>query len=181
MRPDRSIYSLIAFLLAALIAVPANAAAIVGGTTKVTLTAAPTLTNAGISVAPTGTATVMVDSMGNPVVTFPITGGSVSDGGNALIEHNGSGLLFTSGSNSLALADFLINTASGTISGSATANGTLLGTVPLFSLGAGNTLALTQPASNAFNTVFGVNLPAGTVVGTASVNPVLGAVPEPAT
>lgn len=170
---------------AALAAAPASAASIVGGMTSVTLSAAPTLTSAGITVTPTGTATAMV-SGGIPTVTFPITGGTKNDStGALLINHNGSGLLFSNGTNSLATSNFVVDTASMLVSGnvSATIGGITnnLGSASLFNIVGGNTLTLTSAASGAFNTVFGVNLPAGTTVGTAKINALTGAVPEPGT
>lgn len=182
MRPAYSVLAYFAAGLATITAAPATAASIVGGSTSVTLTAAPTLTSLGIAVAPTGTATAMTNSSGQPVVTFPITGGSTNQmTGAATIFHDGSGLLFTSGTNSLGVGNFVIDTMSLLISGYATANGSTTADVPLFSIGAGNTLLLTQQASSAFGTVFDVNIPAGTQVGVARVNPITAAVPEPAT
>lgn len=182
MQPVRSLISVLVFALASIFTVPASAQNIVGGNTAVTLTSAPTLTSLGLSVAPTGSAKVALNGSGLPVATFPITGGSI-DGttGAALIEHNGSGLQFTSGSNSLSIYDFLINTSTDLVSGGATANGSILGSVPLFSIGSGDSLLLTSQASGAFSSVFGVNIAAGTQIGTAQVNPITAPVPEPKT
>ena len=164
-----------------LIASSANAAAVVGGSTSVTLTAAPTLTGAGLTVAPTGSATATVNG-GIPTVTFPITGGTQDDGtGALLLNHDGSGLLFTSGTNSLAIGNFVVDTTALLVSGDVVANNSDLGVQPLFDIMNGSSLALTSQASGAFNSVFGVNLPAGTVVGTAKINAVTAAVPEAAT
>jgi hypothetical protein len=170
-------------LTAAMSASSANAVPIVGGTTAVTLTAAPTLTAAGITVAPTGTATATI-SNGIPTVTFPITGGTQNDStGALLLNHDGSGLLFTaSGNRSLALSNFVVDTAMLTVSGNATANGTAIpGLTPLFNILVNNDLALTSQAAGAINTVFGTSLAAGTVVGNARINAVTAAVPEPGT
>lgn len=165
---------------AGMLSAPANATAIVGGTTSVTLTAAPTFTAAGLAVTPTGSAIPTV-SGGILTVAFPITGGTRNDStGALLLNHDGSGLLFSSGSNNLALGNFIVDTAASLVSGNATANGSALGVVPLFNIVAGSSLTLTSQASGAIGTVFSVSLPAGTTIGTARINAVA-AVPEPAT
>ena len=180
MKSIRSLLGALALGATALSAVPASGATITGGTTAVTLTSAPTLTALGLTVAPTGTATVAIDGSGLPVATFPITGGTIA-GGNAIIEHVGSGLLFTAGTSSLEIGNFRINTASSLLTGDAIANGTALGVVPLFTIGAGSTLLLTAQGSGAFRTVFNADVAAGTQIGVAAVNPIAAAVPEPAT
>lgn len=181
---SRSILATAALAATALFATPAAAADIVGGSTSVTLTAAPTLTAAGVSVAPTGSASVSL-SGGLPVVTFPITGGSTNPATNtALIFHNGSGLSFSNGLGAtLNIGNFVIDTSALTISGFASANGGAASNLTLFNLGSGNTLLLSSGAASAFNSVFGLNLAAGTQIGTASVNPITAtaAVPEPGT
>lgn len=167
-------------------AAPASAAStVVGGTTSVTLTAAPTLTSAGITVTPTGSAMAMV-SGSIPTVTFPITGGTKNDStGALLLYHDGSGLLFSNGTNSLATSNFVVDTASMLVSGnvSATIGGMTsdLGTASLFNIVGGNTLTLTSTASDAFSNLFKANLPAGTAVATVAINAQTGAVPEPGT
>ena len=171
-----------AALATAAISAPAGAQAIVtGGTTDVTLTAAPTLIDLGLDIGVTGTATVAVDGMGIPTVTFPITGGSVDASGNAIIYHEGSGLLFSTDTASLGIGNFVIDTAALLVSGDVTANGSDLGSVGLFTLGADNSLFLTAGAAGAFTSIFGAPDLTGANVGFATVNAQTQAVPEPGT
>jgi len=171
-----------AFALTALVATPASAANVIGGTTDVTLTAAPTLAGLGLSAAPTGTATVTTTA-GIPTFTFPITGGTINDStGAALINHDGSGILFSAGTSTLQIGNFLIDTAAAQVFGSAVINGsTTLTGVPLFTIGTGTSLSLTSQAAGAFTSVFGAPDLTGVNVGFARVNAVTAAVPEPAT
>ena len=128
---------------AAAFSTPATAAVVTGGTTDVTLTAAPTLTGLGLTATPTGTATVSTDASGIPTFTFPITGGSIDDITNdLLLYHDGSGILFTAGANSLEIGNFVIDTSALLVTGDAIANGSDLGAVPLFSIGSGGESAL---------------------------------------
>ena len=181
MKSVRSLMSALILSGSALAALPAGAATITGGTTAVTLTSAPSLASLGLSVSPTGTATVATDASGLPVVTFPITGGTTA-GGNAIIEHNGSGLLFSNGGGAtLGIGNFRIDTAAALITGDASANGSALGIVPLFKLAPGAQLLLTAEAAGAFQTVFNADVVENTIVGTAAVNPIAAGVPEPAT
>jgi len=179
---------LIQFLLTALFVlsmgvVSASADSIlVGGVTQVTLTSAPTLTSLGLAIAPTGTATVFTNSSGVPVASFNITGNSPAN----LIFHDGSGLRFSAGGNSLAISNFLINTATNTISGTVMVNGALVGNgINLFNIGSGLTLTLSSTALGAFGSTFGLNQATVTalstaVIGTARVIPA-SEVPEPGT
>lgn len=180
----RTVHRLLAagsLALAPMAFAPAAAATIIGGGTQVTLTAADTLTGLGLSFTPFGTASLL-PSDDDPIVSFLITGGSRDDTtGELLIEHDGSGLEFTAGGKSLRIGDFLIDTAAGLVSGSAIANGSALGVVPLFELGSGLTLLLTDEAAGAFTTVFGAPNLSGATIGTAVTVPVFAAaIPEPA-
>ena len=166
-------------LAATALTAPAHAVEIVGGDTDVTLDAAPTLAELGLDARATGTATVTVND-GIPTFTFPITGGEIEDG-NALIEHDGSGLELFNDSAVLSLSNFLIDTEALLVSGNVSANGMMLGVVPLFNIGSGLSLSLTEASSGAINTVFGVQLAPGTVIGTANPQPLTAAVPEPGT
>lgn len=180
MRIVRRLLAMSALALAPL--APASAATIIGGGTEVTLTAASTLTGLGLTFAPYGTASV-VPGPGDPVVSFLITGGSRDDvSGALLVRHNGSGLNFTAGSNTLRIGDFVVDTATNLLSGAVVANGSALGVVPLFNIGTGLTLTLTSQAAGAFTTVFGAPDLTGATIGTADVNAVFApvAVPEPA-
>jgi hypothetical protein len=174
-----------AALAAATLATPAAAATIIGGATEVTVTAAPALTGLGLSFAPFGTASVTTNSAGLPVASFLITGGTRDDlTGALLVRHDGSGLTFSSAGRTLSVGNFVIDTAAATVTATATANGSPLGTVPLFTIGSGLSLLLTPQAAGAFTTVFNAPNLAGTQFGTADVNavfaPTAAAVPEPA-
>lgn len=161
---------------------PANAQQnVTGGTTDVTLTAAPDLAALGLAAAPTGTATVALDGSGIPTFTFPITGGSIDAFGNALIFHDGSGILFSAGSNSLGIGSFVIDTEALLVSGDVLANGADLGSVGLFTIGSGTSLSLTADAAGAFTSIFGAPDLTGLNVGYAQVNAQTAPVPEPGT
>jgi hypothetical protein len=175
------VFAFAAMMSAIGVSMPATAATIVGGSTSVSLTAAPTLIGLGLGIAPFGTAGIAGSAP--PVATFLITGGSTS-GSNAIIRHDGSGLLFTAGTSSLSIGDFLINTALGKLTGKVIVNGTTtLMDVPLFDIGAGLKLNLTAEAAGAFTAVFGAPNLTGAEIGTATTNPVLQnavtPVPEP--
>ncbi len=174
-----------AFALAACaagVSIPASAATIVGGSTSVSLTSAPTLIGLGLTITNTGFSTLIGNNP--PVVTFLITGGSVDDDdGDAMIAHDGSGLRFSSGANFLSIADFLIDTDAGTITGNVNANGTLLPDVEIFTFDPALTLFLTGTAASAFTSIFGAPDLTGATIGTAVTNPITQAtaVPEPVT
>jgi hypothetical protein len=123
---------------------------------------------------------------------FPITGGRI-DAANARgqIPHSG-GLTLTKGETRVNLTDFIIDTT-GTapvLTGIVTANGSIVGRIPLFNLALpagitlplvlppgpeillieGNRMTLTQEAATALNGVFATTaFPAGFDVGIASV------------
>lgn len=182
---------LAAATFAAAVALPmaaqAQALPIIGGITAVTLTSAPTLSGAGLSVGTLGSALFSPGSAGTPLVYFPVTGGTldtVTFGGS--IEHAGSGLSLSSAASTLNLTDFTIDTVAGVLTGQAAVGSTALGAVPLFSLlPSGNivspfSLRLTSAAAGALTAVFGVPDLTGLEIGTANTIPVT-AVPEPAT
>lgn len=181
MRLFRNILAAAALVLGT--AAPAAAATIIGGGTAVTLTAAPALTGLGLSFAPFGSASLSNDPSGLPVVTFLITGGTITDDDEALIEHNGSGLRFSAGADVLDIGDFLIDSEAGAIFGFARANGTLLGTVALFTFDDDAlVLELSAQAAAAFTSVFGAPDLTGLEIGFADPNIVVGGVapiPEP--
>jgi PEP-CTERM motif len=174
--------------LAAAPAAQAQALPITGGITAVTLTAAPTLTAVGLSVAPLGSALVSPGSAGIPIAFFPITGGSIDTVTFAgSILHDGSGLALSSTSATVNLTNFVIDTTSGLLSGNVAVGGSALGVVPLFNIGSSGvatspfSLALTSAAAGALSTVFGIPNLTGAVLGTANTIPITSAVPEPAT
>ena len=167
--------------------VQAQALPIVGGITGVTLTSAPTLTGAGVSVGILGSAQFSPGSTGTPLVFFPVTGGSLNTATFAgSIEHDGSGLSLSSGGTTLNLTDFVIDTVALTLTGQASVGTTALGAVPLFNLSFGSNplspfnLALTSAGAGALTALFGLPDLTGLQIGTAATIPVT-AVPEPAT
>lgn len=162
-------------ICALLVPVFASAASITGNTTSVELTSAPTLTGLGISIQPVGIAAL--EAIG-PTAIFPITGGTIDDVTSAaLIEHDGSGLTLSVGTDSLLLLNFLIDTAQSTIFGDAVViddNGgvisaTALNDIDIFSL-TGLTLSLTGTAAGAIDGLFGVAGLTGFEIGTASLD-----------
>ncbi|OAN57600.1 hypothetical protein A7X12_06965 [Sphingomonas sp. TDK1] len=163
--------------------VAASAAPIIGGATAVDLTATKTFQMLGFGVTTYGTASSFM--VGNDIVAaFLVTGGTRNDSTGALVvEHNGSGLNFTSGGNTLSIGNFVIDTAAGIVRGSASANGAALGSnLSLFTLGANSALTLTNEAAAAFTTTLGGPSLAGATIGTATPTVVFGpsGVPEPA-
>jgi len=121
---------------------------------------------------------------------FPIVGGRL-DAANARgeIPHSG-GLKLTKGATQVILTDFIVDTtASPKLTGIVTANGSIVGRVPLFNLALpalslpltlppgpeillieGNRMTLTQEAATALNGVFGTTaFVAGFEIGIASV------------
>ena len=154
-----------------------HAVEVIGNETRVELTSAPTLIGTlGLSVQPVGIGTL--EAVG-PTAVFPITGGSVDDmSGAALVEHDGSGLILSAGRDSLALLNFLIDTAQSTIFGDAVViddtNGTIeasaLNDVPLFTFNAGLDLFLTGAAAGAIESLFGVPGLTGFEIGTAQLD-----------
>jgi len=168
-------------LLSGLIAIPASAAPLIlgGGTTTVDLVpgVVQTLTDAGLTVSPLGTAT-----LAGVTATFPITGGMIdTDTEMAEIFHNGSGLRFASGTEMLDLLNFVITASVTPGSESGLLTGEVLGTpgVPLFDIGPGLQLSLRSEAAGALTNVFGLPDLTGTVIGTAAAAPE--PVPEPST
>lgn len=162
--------------------VAASAAPILGGATAVDLTATSTFQSLGYALTTYGTASAF--TVGNDIVaTFLATGGTRDDKTGALyVEHNGSGLNFTSNGNTLSIGNFVVDTANGVVRGTAASNGTALGNVALFNLDANSMLTLTNEAANAFATTLGTPGLAGTTIGRAQVAVVFGpsGVPEPA-
>lgn len=159
-------------------AASASTTPITGGSTSVTVTA--DLDALGLMGATTGTATVDILA-GLPVFTFGITGGSVNARGNAVIEHDGSGVALSAGTVSATVGDFLIDTAAETVTG--TVNGALFG-VELFTFGSvgadGVQLLISNDLGAALFDTFGAAGLAGAEFGFAVPAPQLAAVPLPA-
>ena len=171
--------------LSSLLALPlgASAAAIVGNTTSVELTAAGALASLGVAVQPVGTASL---EAAGPTAVFPITGGSIDDvTGELLVEHDGSGLSLGVGTDNILLLNFLVDSAAATIFGdvvvvddvAGTLSASALNDVDLFSLDADLNVFLTATASGALNALFGTALPTGLKIGEASLD--VAAVPLP--
>ena len=134
-----------------------------------------------------------LSSGANPVVTFPITGGSTSSTGD-LIEHNGSGLQVT-GTNPTTTVDiqiYLVDTGKELVDADSSIDGALQGNIGLFTLGSSGLsnvpLTLTSNAVTALNAAFGLSgmdaFTTSTPIGTLTSSPTVGfavAAPEPAT
>ncbi len=98
-------------LSAAFASEKAHALAITGGETQVEVT-----NLFGLTPSLSGTASLV--SAEPLTVSFPITGGSLDDlTGQLLIEHDGSGVTLSDGTNSATAGNFLIDTAQGAIFG----------------------------------------------------------------
>jgi hypothetical protein len=152
---------------------------IVGGETAVTLTSAATLGSLGVGVAPLGSATL--DASGaDPVATFPITGGTVGPGSDAVVLHQGSGLELSATSAWVDLSDFLIDTRNAVVNANVAVNGEDAGNAAVFGIGAdGATLTLTSFAAEVLGEVFGTGaITPGLEIGVAAPSPILY---EPAT
>jgi len=159
---------------------------ITGVETTVLLTSFDTLTGAGLTPAPLGTATVIPGDP--PSIVFPITGGTFFDNGDpatdySLIEHNGSGFSLTDSSTFLNLENFLIDTKESQLFGDASFDGGSVDDLPIFNITPTLSLLLTSEAAGAIDVIFGVgdltNFKIGEVTG---LNVTLGSpVPEPST
>lgn len=172
------------------------------GDTTVEVTAP--LADLGLGGGPLGTAGVDVNDAGNPVFSFAITGGTITEDG-AVIEHDGSGVelfaleeeddaseVFVSSGVTLPAVDdedkitaenFVIDTVVGTVFGNVNGGPDPLA---LFTLGDadenGIELLITDVLAGALTDVFGAPDLEGAVFGLASTSPVAApaAVPLPA-
>lgn len=172
--------ALAASALLALAASQAHATSlpIIGNFTEVEVTA--DLASFGLTAAPFGSATAV-----GAIFTFPVTGGSQDSlTGDALVEHDGSGVALTAGASSAFVGNFLIDTAAATVFG----DGAVLGGegfigAPLFTFGSGDALPgvelLFSPTlAGALSAVFGAPDLTGATFGYA--RPDLAVVPVPA-
>ena len=149
---------------------------------ETTVSVVAPLSTLGLGAAPTGTATL--DTSGaRPLFAFDITGGTVDTSGNALIEHEGSGVqLFALADTTIfaEVGDFLIDTFAGTVSG--TVNGAGAGTV-LFNFGEstrfGIVLEISSDLAAALAGVFGAPDLTGARFGYANTDPQIGPAPIP--
>jgi hypothetical protein len=151
---------------------------IIGNFTEVEVTA--DLAGLGLTVAAFGSATA-----NGAVFTFPVTGGSLDSlTGNALVEHDGSGVALTAGAFSAFVGNFLIDTGLATVFGDgAVLGGAGFSGAPLFTFGTGDALPgvelLISPAlAGALSAVFGAPDLTGATFGYA--RPDLAVVPVPA-
>lgn len=163
-----------------------------GVKTNVELTSFSAITDLGITLFPLGTATV--ESGTNPIISFPITGGTVNtNNGNALIEHQGSGFALANFKqlDVVLLGNFLIDTNQSLLFGDVAFIDGLSSfgkakDVALFDLvPSGNLFEvnLTGTAAGLLADVFEIPNLTGFQIGLASVDLKVGAapVPEPAT
>ena len=173
------------------LAVPstAQAATLVGGETRVQVTA--DLAALGLTPGVLGSASIV---SGSPLtVAFPITGGTLDASLAGSILHEGSGVSLTAGANTLALTNFIIDTVGQRILGDAALNGASLATdLPIFTFNLASvtpaqltnlaapalSLRISSEAAGALTTVFGAPNLAGAEFGLAATAP---AVPEPGT
>lgn len=139
------------------------------GVTTVEVTA--DLAGLGLGGAPVGSATA-----NGAVFSFPITGGSITDG-NALIEHDGSGVtLFTLAEDnnaSVSVGNFLIDTMMGTVSGDVFGLAT---GVTFFTFGTpdplrGIPLLISSDLAIALTSIFGAGDLTGAEFGLANTSP----------
>jgi hypothetical protein len=176
------IRSLFLSVVAALgLGAPAALAATIAPTGETTVLVTAPIGSLGLGANPTGTASVS-DAGGQPLFAFDITGGTIDGAGNALIEHDGSGVeLFALAQPGISarVANFLIDTAAGTVSGNV--NGGAGATV-LFTFGnvtaGGIELNISADLAGALTAVFGAPNLTGVQFGLANTAP--SAVPLPA-
>ncbi len=117
MKPILTAVATIALALFTVFASGASAATVALGGVETRVTVTAPLGALGLSGAPFGTATVATVD-GRPVFTFPITGGTLDTAtGQALIEHDGSGVTLAAGPVSATVGNFLIDTASALVRG----------------------------------------------------------------
>jgi|tagenome__1003787_1003787.scaffolds.fasta_scaffold20827523_2 hypothetical protein len=166
-----------ALILAAAISVPiaVQATPITGGTTTVTFNTSTlsVLTGAGFSITPVSPATLNTSPV---AATFPITGGDTTTN----ITHSG-GLNLAQNASTASLTNFNINLTNNILFGTVSAGGSSTSNVALFDIassGGTTSLSLNSVLASQINAVFGVPLPAGTPIGTASI--AASVAPEPA-
>ncbi|MEM7471018.1 MAG: VPLPA-CTERM sorting domain-containing protein [Pseudomonadota bacterium] len=148
---------------------------LIGNQTTVSVTA--DLAGLGLTPGTTGTATA-----NGADFSFGITGGSVDLGtGEALIEHDGSGVSLTDGTSTATVGNFFIDTAAGTISG--TLNDAI-DDVVFFTLGNstadGIQVLISSALGGALTDVFGAPNLTGAQFGLANVDLQVAPIPLPA-
>ncbi len=159
----------------------AHAVAVTGGTTAVTVTA--DLAGLGLTPGLEGTATAEVND-GLLTVFFPITGGATGPAGNALIEHDGSGVSLTAGDTTASIGNFVIKTSAGAVFGDLF-GATTGSPLEFFTFGDGTALPgveleISSTLAGALSGVFGAPDLTGATFGYAVPSPTLAPVPLPA-
>jgi hypothetical protein len=149
----------------------ASAATITGGTTTVALNATTVnaLVGLGFGIAPIAPAT-----LNGLNAAFLITGGDTT----AMIDHSG-GLAFTKMGTTADIENFVINLATGKLTGDLIAGGSTTHNFTFFDLGAGGALTLDAALAGGLSSVYGIPNLTGASIGTATVAPTT--VPEPGT
>ena len=152
----------------------AGTVGITGGTTNLIVTA--DLAGLGLSAETFGGA-----SLTDGAFTFPITGGSVdTESGDALIEHEGSGVVLYNMTSEVSVGSFLIDTASAAIFGLVNGTGSL---VQFFDLGGttedGIEVLIAAPLGGAISAIFGAPDLTGATFGFATTSPVTDVAPAP--
>ena len=150
-----------------------------GGVTTVEVTA--DIGGLGLSGAPFGTAGVDVSGP-NPVFAFDITGGTLDEAsGNALIEHDGSGVTLASATQSVTIGNFLIDTEAATGSGDVVGGAT---GITFFDFGtpdaSGIPLLITGDLNGVLGLLFGAPDLTGAEFGIANTAPEVAPIPLPA-
>ncbi|MEL6677436.1 MAG: hypothetical protein AAFQ51_01945 [Pseudomonadota bacterium] len=150
-----------------------------GGVTTVEVTA--DIGGLGLSGAPFGTAGVDVSGP-NPVFAFDITGGTLDEAsGNALIEHDGSGVTLASATQSVTIGNFLIDTEAATVSGDVVGGAT---GITFFDFGtpdaSGIPLLITGDLNGVLGLLFGAPDLTGAEFGIANTAPEVAPIPLPA-
>ncbi len=188
----RFIASTLAAALIVMAPAKADAAAIVGGDTRVLVESAFVDLVGGL----TGTATLF--SADPLIANFPVTGGTLDASLAGQIRHDGSGLILTNGTNIVDVGNFVIDTVQSLVFGDVSLNGSAVGSgIGLFSFDLATVtvpqltdlsnpilgLFITADTAGLLTSAFGVADLTGVQFGRAATAPVLaaGAIPEPAT
>jgi hypothetical protein len=176
--------------LSAVAQTPSQALPVIGGTTSIKLTSSAAFQAGGVSVGVFGSTLFSPGSDGVPLIYLPITGGSIDTASLAnfgQIEHQGTGLSFGFGGNTVSFSNFVIDTAALRISAVVSSPDQHFGVLPVLALSqSGNTaapvaLAFTAEAAGAFTAALGSPNATGLRLGLANTVPITAAVPEPAT
>ncbi len=159
-----------------------NATPITGGVTTVSLSSSTLSLLQSLFTIGTVAPTMLTTPGGVATVNFPITGGDTSTG---IIDHSG-GLTLTGVSTpsgvgtTVTTQNYVIDLNTAKLTSEVIVNsGAPLMNVPLFDIGAGNSLTVDSALAGELVTVFGVPNLVGATIGTATVSPLTSATPEP--